>query len=137
MGYEFGAAPAEVIDEQIFDDAYFLDNTGLGPEETAAEVSYNGHVGTLAQALQDKKCPLRDMIAEGFQEEGLAGTQKKLDAFAVLSGSKIMVSDTTRAFHAGTISRDTILGKPEPAKQDEPPKPERAAFLARLNLSGR
>jgi hypothetical protein len=137
MGYE-QSAPIEVEAEQVFDDAYFLDNMGLGPDETNVEIEYRGHVGTLGQALQDKDCPLRDMIADGYRDEGFDGTQKKLDAFSVLYGTKVTISDKTRSYHAGSVSRDSLLMKPEVTQADEQPKPpERADFLARLNLTGR
>ena len=120
---------AHAGEQPVYDAAYYLDTFGLGPEETSASVTYKGHVGTIADMLKDRKeCPVGDWMADAYREEGLAGVEEMGEFMRRRSKDtfQFAVSEKTRAYHAGTLSRDELLPKPVEARAPD--------FLARLAI---
>lgn len=125
MSYELSAAPVGFIPEvaDLRDDGYYLDTYGLGPNELDQTISFNGHDGTVREMVDNPKCPVGGQLASAYAgdpENGVPGgftaVEQKLTALEML-GVSITVSDQTRGFHAGTVSREHLLPSPPAAME--------------------
>ncbi len=123
-----GVQPEVAVEQPVRDAAYFLGTFGLGPQETSARVKYKDYEATLGEVLADDTCPLGGFFADAFHEEGLAGVEEIGNMLQRRSKGQFQfgVSNETRAFHAGTLSRDKLLQQPVEARAPD--------FLARVAI---
>lgn len=111
MSAEFTPSPAERSafepeqPEDIFrpdgslDEAFIEREFGLGVEEANQIVRYKNYEGTLAQVLNDKDCPVRAMLRDAYEQNGIDGVNAAFGAINTLSLGKtnLQVTETTRA----------------------------------------
>ena len=88
---------------------HYLNTYGLADSDLNQTVTFGGHQGTVREMLDDAACPIGARVAETFREDGFGGVEKFFGGLAVM-GANVTISGTTRAYHAGEISRDELLG---------------------------
>jgi hypothetical protein len=81
---------------------------GLAPADLDQTVAFGGHQGTVREMLDDPACPMGARVAETFRENGFQGVEKVFGGLAAM-GANVTISDTTRAYHAGEVSREELL----------------------------
>ena len=121
--------PEAAVENTTYDNNYFLDTFGLGPEETTAIIHYDGRVATVGAMLTDPKCPVGKWVAKAYETGGAEALTKKIGDINALSDGDvgIQLSERTRAYHDGSLSRDTLL-----AQSDEARAPD---FLAQVAIN--
>lgn len=115
MGHEHFAQPSDELDSQHAPfDPTIIERFGLGPEEVNTVVSYGHYTGTLASVLTDERCPVGSIVAAAYQEKGLAGVEEKFAALSMMSSDfMVEISDKTRGYHDGSVSRDELVASAE------------------------
>lgn len=58
-------------------EAFLGDHFGIGVEEAAQQVTFGNYTGTVAQMLDDERCPVGGMVSAAYQEKGLEGVAEK------------------------------------------------------------
>jgi len=100
--------------QNVLSQEQILEEFGFGPREAQQVLSFGTHTGTLAEMLSDEGCPVRDLLRDAYRENGSidAGIEK-VQMLGKVWGKEvtIAVSDDTRAYHDGHISRETLLSK--------------------------
>jgi len=115
MGHETSRPSAPELEQQTQFDPSMIERFGLGPEEANTVVSYGNYTGTLATMLNDERCPVGNVIADAYQQEGIAGVETKFTALSMMSNEfSVPISAQTRGFHEGTISRDELVAPVKP-----------------------
>lgn len=98
--------------EQPISYDYFLDKYGLGPEEVNSPIQFGGYEGTVAEMLEDGRCPVGNALAEGYRSGGIEGVATKIAGLQMVFGEfTIPISDKTRSFHEGTTDRESLLAE--------------------------
>ena len=78
-------------------------------------MSYGHYTGTLASMLTDERCPVGNVVAQAYEEKGLAGVEEKFMALSMMSNDfSVNISEKTRAFHEGVVSRDELVTHDQP-----------------------
>jgi hypothetical protein len=110
MGHETSRPSAHELEQQPQFDPSMIERFGLGPEEANSVVSYGNYTGTLAAMLNDERCPVGNIVAEAYQQEGIVGVETKFAALSMMSNEfSVPISAKTRSYHEGTISRDELV----------------------------
>lgn len=98
---------SEVAQEQVAQEAIFrsdgsLDEEalsarfGIGIEEASQQVTFGSYTGTVAQMLDDERCPVGAMVGAAYEEEGVEGVIKKFKALHEMdSGFSVEIAETT------------------------------------------
>ncbi len=69
---------------------------GLGVEEATQEIQWGAYSGTVAQMLDDARCPVGGRLQVAYREEGIAGVIGAFEGLRTLDpGFKVEISDET------------------------------------------
>ena len=69
---------------------------GLGIEEANQIVSFGNYTGTVAQMLNDEKCPVGGMVSNAYQEKGIEGVQEQFKNLGTMDKNfSVKVSEVT------------------------------------------
>lgn len=99
--------------------------TGLGPAEFDQPLEYqksDGTViqGTVGQMLSDEACPVGQWVATAYEKGGLEGSYNKVNlAMQMADQPPVPISEQTKAYHEGKISRDELLGPKRTEVQED------------------
>ncbi|MDB5185003.1 MAG: hypothetical protein JWN38_811 [Candidatus Saccharibacteria bacterium] len=88
-------------------EAHYIATMGLGADQLATEVGFGDFRGPLIAALADDKCPVKDMLIEGFQVNGVEGAQEKLNLLSMLAGNTTNAQGETIKKFEVTINERT------------------------------
>jgi len=104
-------AQEQTTQEAIFhqdgslNEAFLNERYGIGTEEAMQQVFYGSFQGTVAQMLNNEKCPVGGILSTAYQEQGIEGVAEKLNAFSTID-PKFSVKITE-----ATIQRENLKKK--------------------------
>ena len=105
---------------------------GIGIEEAVQLVSFGNHNGTVAQMLDDEKCPVGNMLAESYQEKGLEGVIEKFK-FLEAMDKNFRVEVTKTSLRREESKKKDKNNFQEPSNITEPRKPNTPSDRIRAN----
>ena len=91
-------APKEAIFKQdgSLNEEFLSERYGLGAEEANQYVVFGSYNGTVAQMLNDEKCPVGGLVSYAYDEKGIKGVAEKLKTIGELDPRfSINISDAT------------------------------------------
>lgn len=110
-------AESEVMfyEDGTLNEAFLIDNFGIGAEEAMQEVAFGAYTGTVAQMLADERCPVGDMVRTAYHEQGIEGVAEKFKALGEMDPKfQVQITDTTRQRELNKINTP----EPKPKTDD-------------------
>ena len=96
MSREFAPPPAIFNPDGSINEGVLNDQYGLGIEEASQEVSFGTYAGTVAEMLDEERCPVGGMIRSAYHETGIEGVIEKFDILSKMDPNfKVEVTEPT------------------------------------------
>jgi hypothetical protein len=90
------AAPEIFYEDGTLNEESLSDRFGIGAEEALQQVSFGTYTGTVAQMLDDERCPVGSMVGTAYEEEGIEGVAKKFKALGEMDPNfTVTITPTT------------------------------------------
>ena len=82
------------------DESMLAEQYGLGVAEASQRVKFGSYEGTVAEMLDDARCPVGGMMRNAYQEGGIDGVVQKFQGLSMLDSSfQVAVSQETIDMH--------------------------------------